>query len=139
MSRVNESYRLLADSFVVLNEHLTPLRDGTLGGFTALRTRLDRLDIPALAADNRGQYVAVNRAAACLAGLMVRELEARSVWDLTPEVEARTGERLWAAFLSTGEQQGTYTLVTAITTVDVVYYSRAHVLPNIHISLLTLV
>lgn len=137
MRDVDESYRLLEDAFVLLDEYLEPLKGLTVVGLTALRAGLDRLPIAALAADNRGQYVAANRIAAELAGLGVRELESRSVWELTPEVDVRTGERLWAAFLSTGEQHGTYTLVTPARTVAVVYRSRAHVLPNVHISLLT--
>lgn len=137
MKDVNESYRRLIDAFVLLDQYLEPLKESTVFGSTTLRRRLDRLPVAALAADNRGRFVAVNQRAAELARLGVHELEAQSVWELTPEVDVRTGERLWAAFLSTGEQQGTYTLVTPTTTVAVVYYSRAHVLPNVHISLLT--
>ena len=132
----NDLVRALAESFLQLDEHLRPLRIGTLGGITALRSQLDRLRVAAFAADNEGRYVAVNRAAADLTGMTVWELETKSVWEMTPDVDARAGERLWTAFLSTGEQRGTYTLATRRGTIDVVYLSRAHVLPNIHVSLL---
>ena len=78
-----------------LHEHLQPLRSGKFGGITALRSRLDRLPVAAFAADDHGRYVAVNGAAADLTGFDVRELETKSVWELTPDVDARTGERLW--------------------------------------------
>jgi PAS domain S-box-containing protein len=126
----------LAEAFEQLHEHLRPLRIGRLGGITALRSQLDRLPVAALAADNQGRYVAVNRAAAHLTGFDARDLETKSVWEMTPDVDARMGECLWTAFLSTREQRGTYTLVTRRGTIEVVYDSRAHVLPNIHVSLL---
>ena len=61
-----------------------------------LRMRLNLLRIPALAADGDGRYVAVNDAAAALTGFAVHELEAMTVWDLTPVPQSEAGARLWS-------------------------------------------
>ncbi len=135
-AKTNEPFDKLAQAFIQLDGHLRPLRDGIYGGITALRSRLDLLPVAALAADNDGRYVAVNTAAADLTGYGMRELEAKTVWELTPGADADTGAQLWTAFIATGEQRGTYRLVTRRSTVKVVYCSRAHVLPNVHVSLL---
>jgi hypothetical protein len=60
-----------------------------------------------------------------------------SVWHLTPVPDAAIGERLWAAFLQRGEQRGTYTIAGKFGPIpNVHYYARAHLLPDVHVSLL---
>ncbi len=83
-----------------------------------------------------GRYVVGNEAVAALTGFSVQELEAMSVLDLTPALQSETGERVWSEFLAVGEQWGTDDLrrkdgVSA----QVYYYARAHVLPDVHLSL----
>jgi len=92
--------------------------------------------VAALAADDSGAYVAVNDAAAQLTGFDVSTLQRMSVWDMTPPVDERTADRLWAAFLEVGEQRGVYTLRGRTGPVNAAYLARAHVLPQIHVSLL---
>src|SRR5437764_486047 len=98
-----------------------------------LMAALNRLSVAALAADQTGRYVAVNRAAVTMIGYSVDQLESMSVWDLTPQVDAATGRRLWAAFLASGAQTGTYTIRAAHGRIDVVYDARANVLPGVHL------
>ena len=51
--------------------------------------------------------------------------------------DVRTGQRLWAAFIDIGEQRGTYNLRGKHGTIDRVHYlARAHVLPDVHLSLM---
>ena len=76
----------------MLAEHLAPLRLDVPPGLARLRAELDRLSVAALAADNKGRYLAVNGVAAVLTGHTVGELETMSVWDLTPGPDADTGE-----------------------------------------------
>ncbi len=131
------SFQTLSQEFVTLLEHLAPLRLDVPAGLTQLRSRLDRLALAALAADNKGRYLVVNRAAAALTGHAASELETMSVWDLTPLADAHTGERLWFEFMAAGEQRGTYSVKGKHQTIDGVYYlARAHVLPGVHVSLL---
>jgi PAS domain S-box-containing protein len=129
----------LQHEFTVLESHLAWLRSGAEGGMTALRLKLDRLSVAALAANSHGAYVAVNRAAAALTGFSVDELQTMSVWHLTPSPDVETGKRLWAMFLTTSEQQGIYTLQGKHGPVTAAYVARAHVLRHVHVSLLTAV
>jgi PAS domain S-box-containing protein len=133
---LSDPFRTLHGQFTHLESHLVWLRSGAEGGMTALRLKLDRLSVAALAADSRGAYVAVNAAAAALTGYSVAELQAMSVWDLTPSVNAAAGQRLWATFLTKSEQHGTYTVQGKHRSVTVAYVARAHVLRNVHVSLL---
>ncbi len=130
------SFRVLEHEFAVLERHLGPLRTGVEGGLTALRSRLNRLTIAALAADDHGAYVAVNEAAASISGFSVRDLQTMSVWDLTPAADTRNGRQLWAAFLEAGEQRGICSLQGLTRSARVAYLALAHVLPHVHVSLL---
>jgi len=107
---VADPFAVLFQEFVRLQHYLAPVREGAVGGLTTLRSRLNHLQVAALAADDAGAYVAVNEAAAQLTGFHVHALQRMSVWDLTPPPDERTGDRLWAAFLDMREQHGVYTL-----------------------------
>ena len=128
---------LPSSEFTKLQLHLAPLRHGIEAGLTSLRSRLDRLSVAALVADTRGRYLAANRAATTLTGYDRDELERMSVWDLTPVPDLETGQRLWAAFINMGEQRGIYSLRGKHGIIDHIHYlARAHVLPDVHLSLL---
>ena len=114
---------------------LDALRKRGDAGPAAIRVQLDRLAVAALAADSHGSYVVANDLAAQLIGFTVKELEAMSVWDLTAAPDLRTGERLWAAFLETRQQRGTYELRGRYGPVHVAYYA-GRILPDLHVSLL---
>lgn len=102
----------------------------------ALSRYLDDLPVAALVADNRGSYVAANRAAARLVGYSPDELCGMSTWDLV-RVDEHEIEVLWRSFVRGGSQRGTIKLRTrkgAVITVR--YASRAHVLRGYHVSFL---
>jgi PAS domain S-box-containing protein len=133
----DDPFRVLTSEFATLQKHLYHLRHGAEAGLTALRSRLDRLSVAALVADNTGRYLAVNRAASELTGFAGSELESMSVWDLTPSTDRASGTRLWAAFIEMNEQRGTYSLQGKHGIInDVQYLAHAHVLPDVHLSLL---
>ena len=133
----DEARERLSLEFRSLEQHLEPLRNGTLGGLSALRFRLNRLSIAALAADDFGRYLVANDAAAALTAYQVPELERMSVWDLTPGADAHAGERLWSAFLEAGAQHGTYALQGKHGQLPpIYYYARTQLLPGVHVSLL---
>lgn len=132
-----DPFALLSSEFRKLQLQLRPLCQGIEAGLTSLRSRLDRLAVAALVADDQGGYLAVNRAASALTGYRRDELERMCVWDLTPVPDLHTGERLWAAFIEMREQRGTYSLQGKHGTIHHVHYlARAHVLPGMHLSLL---
>ena len=102
-----------------------------------LQQLLDDLPFAALVADNAGQYVFTNRAAASLTGYSPAELRRLSVWQLTPSVHEHEAEVLWRAFIEQGTQTGSYAVLRkggqVITTA---YAAKANLLPGWHLSLL---
>jgi PAS domain S-box-containing protein len=104
---------------------------------TVLRRLVDALGVSALVADNAGSYILTNADASDLTGYSADELRRISVWQLTADANDHEAETLWRAFLLQGEQRGDYPLLTKnghIVTAE--YAARAHVLPNLHVSLL---
>lgn len=115
-------------------------KDGaTADGEAILRELVHDLPFSALVANDDGRYVIANRAASELTGYSIRELRALSVWDLTPPNQRGDIELLWRAFLQQREQNGEYPLATKEgRVVKALYAARAHALPGLHLSLLTL-
>lgn len=107
-------------------------------GEVILRDLVDPLPFAALVANNQARYVVANRIASEMTGYSNRELIASSVWELTPPNHERDFEVLWRAFLEQREQRGDYRLLTKDgRTVSARYAARAHVLPGLHLSLLS--
>jgi PAS domain S-box-containing protein len=108
-------------------------RDATV---QVLRAVIETLSVPALIADTRGRYVAVNQAAATLTGYTVAELTRLSNWQLTPNASEHDMQILWHAFLSRGEQYRQYPLLTKDNRVVIIEYAACtDVLPGLHLSL----
>jgi len=87
--------------------------------------------------DSSGLFIFTNHAASTLTGYSAAELLDLSVWDLTPYSKHHEAERLWRVFLDEHEQSGECPLLTKngrIMTTP--YAARAHVLPDIHVSIL---
>jgi PAS domain S-box-containing protein len=99
---------------------------------------IDPLPLAAFVANNEGQYVVTNRVASRLTQYSPEELQGMSVWDLTRPQTAHDADVLWRAFLQQREQTGEYELLRRDGTVaSMLYAARAHVLPGLHLSLLT--
>lgn len=99
---------------------------------------IEPLPVAALVADNEGHYIVANLGASELTGYSHRELLRLSAWELTPSNMTHDADTLWRAFLQQREQTGVYTLVTKDgRTVNAAYAARAHVLPGLHLSLLS--
>lgn len=131
-----QAFERLEQQFAAMQTYLDALQKRGDVGLTAVRVELNRLTVAALAADSHGSYVVANDSVAQLTGFKVRDLEAMSVWDLTAAPEIRNSERLWAAFLETRQQRGTYELRGRHGPVHVAYYAGGRILPDLHISLL---
>jgi PAS domain S-box-containing protein len=103
----------------------------------ALATALESLAVAAVATDSQGRYVAANRAAEMLTGYSREELTTLTVMDLTPARSVTDGESLWADFIESGVQSGTYELRRkGRTAAPVRYWAFTNIAPGIHLSLL---
>src|SRR5689334_13789552 len=92
----------------VKDEARTLARNG-VPAMLALARVLAPLAVAALAADDAGGFVFVNRPAARFIGYPVAELLRRSLWDITPQnALERDVESLWRVFLDYGQQHGAY-------------------------------
>ena len=95
------------------------------------------LPVAALVADNHGRFVAVNEDAAALTGYTVQELLHLSVWQITPGMNEHDAESLWRAFLSRGEQHGSYQVLgRGGRIINATYAAMTDVLPGFHVSVL---
>ena len=91
----------------------------------------------ALLADSNAHYIGANDGACALTGRSRDELLSLSVWDLTPDVQARTGRQQWSQFVLAGSLAGAYQLRRpAGASIDALFSAAAHVLPDCHLSLL---
>jgi CheY-like chemotaxis protein len=108
-----------------------------------LHTLLDRASrragdgIALLLADDAATFVAANEQAAGLTGYDQTELEAMTVWDLTPLASKADGRVLWNAFIASGLQEGRYLLRRRDgTLVEATYCAVANVVQGLHVSAL---
>ena len=91
-----------------------------------------------LVANDEGRYIAVNDRICRLLRMERSTLLRKSVWDLTPEVHADVGHRMWREFIESGEQYGSYQLLCGdgkVRSFD--FMARAKVAPGVHVSILT--
>ena len=91
-----------------------------------------------LVANDEGRYVAVNDRICRLLRFDRATLLQKSVWDLTPELHAEVGRRMWRDFIESGEQYGRYQLLCGdgkVRSFD--FMARAKVAPGLHLSILT--
>ena len=94
----------------------------------------------AFLADDEACYVGVNEAACALTARRREELVGASVWDLTPGVNVVHGLVLWKEFVERGTLAGPYSLSVADgPPVSTWFAARAHLAPNLHLSLLEVV
>lgn len=98
---------------------------------------LAKVPVAILIANNRANYVDVNRAACTLTGYSRAELLRMSLPDLTPNPRRTTGARLWRDFLKRGRMSGTYPVRRKDGTIIMArYFAAANVLPGVHLSAL---
>jgi PAS domain S-box-containing protein len=103
----------------------------------ALDLQIEESEVPVLATDSAGRYIAANSAAERLTGFSRTEILGMSVIDLTPPPSADDGRQLWAEFVTNGEQRGTYDVRRRGAEVTGVrYWAFANVAPGIHVSVL---
>jgi PAS domain S-box-containing protein len=103
----------------------------------ALLAHLAKIPVAVLVANNRARYVDANDGATLLTGYTRRELLSLSVWDLTADDAAATGQRMWQAFLETGNLAGDYDVRRKDgRVVHTTFFAAAHVLPGLHVSAL---
>ena len=92
-------------------------------------------DITLMLADDSARYVAAAGSARELTGYEPQELVSLSVWDLTPPLEARSGQGLWQSFIESGRQEGRYMLRRRDgAPVEAQYCAVANVVPGLHLS-----
>jgi PAS domain S-box-containing protein len=104
---------------------------------TRVRLAIQALPIAALASDDYARLVVVNAAALDLTGYSERELLRMAVPDLTAASDENNTAVLWEAFLSQGQQSGTYDIRARDgRTITVEYLAFANAAPGIHVSLL---
>jgi len=102
-----------------------------------LENELEALGTAALAADNTGQYIAVNGGASTLTGYSRAELLRMSVRDLTPAMRQDLSSDLWNRFIQAGTQAGEYVLQRKDgSPIGVHYAAFASVVPGVHVSVL---
>jgi PAS domain S-box-containing protein len=90
-----------------------------------------------LLADDEGRYIDANPTACTLTGYDRDELLRSTVWDLTPGLQRERGQQLWRTFLTSGSQQGEYTLCHRDgSLVEVEYRAVANIVPGSHLSVL---
>jgi len=88
-------------------------------------------------ADDHRRYVAANAAACLLLRLPEEEVLRMRIDDLTPPENRAQVDRLWAAFIRDGTQQGTFELLMPDgQRVEVEYSATADVAPGQHLSIL---
>lgn len=105
---------------------------------TILRQLIELLPFAALVADDSGRIVVVNSAACAMTGYDERELRQLSVVDLTPPQTGGNAYLLWQDFLHQDEQFGDYIIVTKYgRTLKTVHAARPHVLPGLHLALIS--
>ncbi len=103
----------------------------------ALRDALGQLEESVLAVDDTGHYVGFSPRALAMTGYDADELLQMSVIELTPIPSTADGRELWAAFMRTGRQRGTYELrYKGGNPVAVRYWAYAGVIPGVHLSFL---
>ena len=79
----------------------------------------------------------VNGAAARLTGMATRTLQTMTLWDITDSTSQGDFEVLWREFLRAGRQRGAYAIRHHDgSKVEVAYCSAAHVIPNLHLTVL---
>ncbi|HYT69587.1 MAG TPA: response regulator [Vicinamibacterales bacterium] len=113
--------------------------DGSTAGcvMTAVTDIAGETPTAALLADSAAQYIAVNDAACYLTGRSREELLSMSVWDLTPQIDIQRGQEQWARFIAAGTLAGPYRLNGPTgSPIDAIFSAVAHVLPDVHLSLL---
>lgn len=90
-----------------------------------------------LIADDQAHYVAANDMACVVTGLSQEQLLSKSVWELTPGIDAESGQRLWREFIARGTVEGTYALSPDGTDLVTAWFTAAaNVAPHLHVSLL---
>jgi PAS domain S-box-containing protein len=133
------------DSYRALKRTLTALRAEARRAASRSRdASLEELlpwavtrDDAILFTDNTGRYIAANTKGLRLTGFTLKELRKKHVWDLTDHSTQTEFDSLWRAFLVTGAQRGEYRLRRRSgRTTDVVYVAGAHVLKNVHASVI---
>jgi PAS domain S-box-containing protein len=94
--------------------------------------------VAVLIANDHARYIEANAAAAQLTGYSRQELMRMAVWDLTPPMRQRLGQRLWRDFLKRGRMRGRYQIQRKDGTVVAArYFAVANVLPGVHVSALS--
>jgi CheY-like chemotaxis protein len=111
------------------------LDPGTLVSRAAARSG-DHITL--MLADDSAHYVAAGGSTRELTGYEPQELVSLSVWDLAPPPDASSGEGLWRSFITSGSQEGRYTLRRRDgAPVEAQYCAIANVVPGLHASAIT--
>ena len=95
-------------------------------------------EIAVLAADDHAAYLAANPAACTMTGYREAEIVKLTVWQLSAPPQVSPGQHLWRIFLADGMTVGRYRLLRKDGEIVTAEYAAAtHVLPGIHVSVLT--
>ena len=93
--------------------------------------------IALLVADDEARYVAAGGATRELTGYEPEELQALTVWDLTPPPQAEMSQGLWQQFIKSGRQEGRFLLRHREgRAVEAEYCAVANIAPGMHVSAL---
>jgi PAS domain S-box-containing protein len=103
-----------------------------------LSRRFGASEVAVLAADDHAAYLAANPPACAMTGYREAEIVKMTVWELSAPPQRRPGQRLWRVFMTNGMTVGRYRLLKRSGEIIAVEYAAAtHVLPGIHVSVLT--
>jgi PAS domain S-box-containing protein len=131
-------HRLLAAIRAAADRQARPaasMRDRIHGMMASVRTAST---IGVLVADDDARYVAVNAGICAMTGYTEAELLTMTIWQLSAPPQRRSAERLWRMFLADGTVAGRYRLLhKSGAIVPVEYAAATHVLPGIHVSVVS--
>lgn len=113
------------------------LPNGTTQTLVELAASRSGSSVALLIADDEARYVAAGGATRELTGYGPGELQALTVWDLTPPPDAGLSQGLWQQFIQSGRQEGRYLLRHREgRAVEAEYCAVANIAPGLHLSAL---